>query len=44
MRLGVALSVGDIGGEPREAVRECRDPKDDKYLALAARQKGRRDR
>lgn len=21
--------------EPREAVRECRDPKDDKYLALA---------
>lgn len=22
--------------EPREAVQECRDPKDDKYLALAA--------
>jgi len=22
--------------EPTEAVRECRDPKDDKYLALAA--------
>jgi putative PIN family toxin of toxin-antitoxin system len=21
--------------EPREAVRECRDPKDDKYLTLA---------
>jgi predicted nucleic acid-binding protein len=22
--------------EPNEAIRECRDPKDDKYLALAA--------